>query len=67
MSKFNFSLRESCLLLNMLLGSVMLLMEVLEGDNEEAAKEVLADVGVFSLPPSSALLVLKARTDVAMQ
>ncbi|XP_074095130.1 RAD50 interactor 1 [Cotesia typhae] len=60
-------LRESCLLLNMLLGSVMLLMEVLEGDNEEAAKEVLADVGVFSLPPSSALLVLKARTDVAMQ
>ncbi|XP_057323091.1 RAD50-interacting protein 1 [Microplitis mediator] len=60
-------LRESCLLLNMLLGSVMLLMEVLEGDNEEAAKEVLADVGVFTLSPSSALMVLKARTDVAMQ
>lgn len=45
----------------------MLLMEVLEGDNEEAAKEVLADVGVFTLSPSLALMVLKARTDIAMQ
>lgn len=64
---FSHRMRESCILLNILLGSVMLLMEVLENDDEEAAKEVLADIGVFTLSPKSALLVLKTRTDVSMQ
>ncbi|XP_034939158.1 RAD50-interacting protein 1 [Chelonus insularis] len=60
-------LRESCILLNMLLGSVMLLMEVLQKDSEETSKVTLADVGVFTLSPSLATMVLKARTDVIMQ
>ncbi|KAK0173873.1 hypothetical protein PV328_007015 [Microctonus aethiopoides] len=60
-------MRESCILLNVLLGSAMLLIEALDGDNEDAAKEVLAEIGIFTLSPTSALAVLKLRTDIATQ
>ncbi|XP_012271861.1 RAD50-interacting protein 1 isoform X2 [Orussus abietinus] len=54
--------REACSLLNMALGSAMLLMEALETD--ENTTEVLADVGIYKLPLESVLAVLKTRTDV---
>lgn len=60
-------MREACILLNVLLGSAMLLLQSLEGDDWDAAREVLADIGVHRMTPEVATMVLKTRTDVGMQ
>ncbi|KAL7294373.1 hypothetical protein TKK_0012380 [Trichogramma kaykai] len=56
---------ESCSLLNMLLGSAMLLLEALETEEENVAKEVLADVSIYELSPPLAIKILKHRMDIS--
>ena len=57
-------MREACTLLNMLLGSAMLLMDTLENEDENDTKEVLADVGIFKLSPRTVAAVLRTRMDI---
>ena len=60
-------MQEACILLNILLGSAMLLLETLVGDETTGSKEVLADIGVHRMTPELAVMVLKTRMDVVMQ
>ncbi|XP_014206211.1 RAD50-interacting protein 1 [Copidosoma floridanum] len=56
---------ESCILLNMLLGSVILLLEALENADEDVKKDVLADVNIHQLSSQLAIRVLKTRMDIS--
>ncbi|XP_043478582.1 RAD50-interacting protein 1 [Leptopilina heterotoma] len=57
-------MREGCSLLNMLLGSALLLMDALKNGTENETKEILADVGVFKLSSDIVICVLKSRMDI---
>ncbi|XP_015595516.1 RAD50-interacting protein 1 [Cephus cinctus] len=57
--------REACILLNMLLGSAMLLLESLERD--ENTTEVLEDIGIYRMSAETCITVLKNRTDIITQ
>ncbi|XP_053982262.1 RAD50-interacting protein 1 [Hylaeus volcanicus] len=57
-------IKEACILLNILLGSAMLLIEALNNDDETAGKEILADIGIHKMSPELALKVLGTRTDI---
>lgn len=57
-------MREACSLLNMLLGSTLLLMDALKNGTENEKKEILADVGVFKLTSETVISVLKSRMDI---
>ncbi|XP_066597447.1 RAD50-interacting protein 1 isoform X1 [Prorops nasuta] len=57
-------MKEACVLLNILVGSAMLLLETLKTSDEETVKEVLADVGVYKMEPKTAVKVLEARTNI---
>ncbi|KAJ8680451.1 hypothetical protein QAD02_016238 [Eretmocerus hayati] len=56
---------ESCILLNMLLGSAILLLDALESEEESAKREILADVNVFQITPSTASRILRNRMDIS--
>ncbi|XP_032669239.1 RAD50-interacting protein 1 isoform X2 [Odontomachus brunneus] len=56
-------IKEACILLNILVGSAMLLQEALSNYNDKAA-EILADVGVHKMSPELALKVVATRTDI---
>ena len=49
----------------MLLGSVMLLIEALETEEENEANEILADVNIYQLSPKIVIRVLKNRMDIS--
>lgn len=53
------------MLLNLLLGSTILLMETLEMENEEIVKKTLSDIGVVKMSEETVLMVLKSRMDVS--
>ncbi|CAL7948671.1 unnamed protein product [Xylocopa violacea] len=57
-------IKEACILLNIMLGSAMLLVEALDNSDETAAKEILADVGVYKMSSELALRVIGTRTDI---
>ncbi|XP_076179818.1 RAD50 interactor 1 [Ptiloglossa arizonensis] len=57
-------IKEACILLNILLGSAMLLLEALNNNDEVARKEILADIGIHKMSPELALKVLRTRTDI---
>ncbi|XP_076671394.1 RAD50 interactor 1 isoform X2 [Andrena cerasifolii] len=57
-------IKEACILLNILLGSVMLLLEALNSDDDIIGKEILADIGVHKMPPDLVLKVIRTRTDI---
>lgn len=60
-------MRESCILLNTLLGSAMLMIEAFYNDDDENnGKEILADIGVYKMSIETALMVLHTRTDIGM-
>lgn len=62
---FFFRIKEACILLNILVGSAMLLQEALSNYNDKAASaEILADVGVHKMSPELALKVIATRTDI---
>ncbi|XP_039306850.1 RAD50-interacting protein 1 isoform X1 [Solenopsis invicta] len=56
-------IKEGCILLNILMGSAILLQETLN-NNTSASIEVLADVGVHKISAKLALKVLATRTDI---
>ncbi|XP_070151496.1 RAD50-interacting protein 1 [Polyergus mexicanus] len=56
-------IKEACILLNILIGSAILLQEALN-NNDKNALEVLADVGVHKISPELALKVIATRTDI---
>ncbi|XP_050459945.1 RAD50-interacting protein 1 [Cataglyphis hispanica] len=56
-------IKEACILLNILIGSAILLQEALN-NNDKNAVEVLADVGVHKISPELALKVIATRTDI---
>ncbi|XP_076644100.1 RAD50 interactor 1 [Halictus rubicundus] len=58
-------IKEACILLNILLGSAMLLLEAFNSNNETLQREILADIGVHKISPKLALKVLGTRTDIA--
>ncbi|XP_020708238.2 RAD50-interacting protein 1 isoform X2 [Athalia rosae] len=58
-------IREATILLNMALGSAMLLLQALE--NNEDVTEVLVDVGIYKLTVDIAIVILKNRTDISSQ
>ncbi|KAK2579114.1 hypothetical protein KPH14_001285 [Odynerus spinipes] len=57
-------IKEACVLLNILVGSAILLLDALNTSEEDTAKEILADVGVHKMSPDVAIKVIQARTDV---
>ncbi|KAG7210875.1 hypothetical protein KM043_012357 [Ampulex compressa] len=57
-------IKEACILLNILIGSAMLLHEALHANEESVAKEILADVGVCKIPPEVAVKILATRMDI---
>ncbi|XP_012220909.1 RAD50-interacting protein 1 [Linepithema humile] len=57
-------IKEACILLNILIGSAMLLQEELNGKDENASAEILADIGVHQMSPELALKVIATRTDI---
>lgn len=62
---FFLRIKEACILLNILVGSAMLLHEALSNNNDKAAlAEILADVGVHKMSPELALKVIATRTDI---
>lgn len=56
-------IKEACVLLNILIGSAILLQETLN-NNDKNALEVLADIGVHKMSPELALKVIATRTDI---
>lgn len=56
-------IKEACILLNILIGSAILLQETLN-NNDKNALEVLADIGVHKMSPELALKVIATRTDI---
>ncbi|XP_061942142.1 RAD50-interacting protein 1 isoform X1 [Apis cerana] len=57
-------IKEACILLNIMLGSAILLVEALNDDDEIIANEILADIGVYKMSPELALKVIGTRTDI---
>lgn len=57
-------IKEACILLNILLGSAILLLEALNNNADVTRKEILADIGVHKMPPELVLKVIKTRTDI---
>ncbi|XP_012148254.1 RAD50 interactor 1 isoform X2 [Megachile rotundata] len=55
-------IKEACILLNIMLGSAILLREALH--DEVAGKEVLAEIGVYKMTPELALQIIGTRTDI---
>lgn len=61
---FYFRIKEACILLNIMLGSAMLLAEVLHNEDEIATSKILADVGICKMSSELALKVIGTRTDM---
>ncbi|XP_020288667.1 RAD50-interacting protein 1 isoform X2 [Pseudomyrmex gracilis] len=59
-------IKEACILLNVLIGSAMLLQEALKNNNENTLSEILADIGVHKMSPELALKVIAMRTDICV-
>lgn len=59
-----FRIKEACILLNIMLGSAMLLVEALNSNNETTGTEILADIGVYKMSSDLALKVVGTRTDI---
>lgn len=57
---------EACILLNILLGSAILLLEALEKESSTAAAEVLADAKIYNLSREQAQKVLRTRIDLSV-
>ncbi|EZA50309.1 RAD50-interacting protein [Ooceraea biroi] len=57
-------IKEACVLLNILIGSAILLRETLSNNDKSASVEVLSDIGVYKMSPEVALKVLATRTDI---
>ncbi|KAH0947271.1 hypothetical protein HN011_011032 [Eciton burchellii] len=57
-------IKEACILLNILIGSAILLRETLSNNNESESIEVLSDIGVYKISPEFALKVITTRTDI---
>lgn len=57
-------IKEACILLNIMLGSAMLLVEALNNEDELAGSEILADLGIYKMSPELALKVIGTRTDI---
>ncbi|KYN33382.1 RAD50-interacting protein 1, partial [Trachymyrmex septentrionalis] len=57
-------IKEACVLLNILMGSAILLEEALNNDNKNVSAEILADVGVYKMSAKLALKVIGTRTDI---
>lgn len=55
-------IKEACILLNIMLGSAILLREALH--DEIAGKEVLAEIGVHKMTSELALKIIGTRTDI---
>lgn len=58
-------IKEACILLNIMLGSAMLLVEALNNSDEVTGKEILADIGVYKMSSELALKVIGTRTDIS--
>lgn len=56
-------IKEACILLNILVGSAMLLQEALN-NNKNSSAEILADVGVHKISLELALKVIATRIDI---
>jgi len=57
-------IKEACLILNLQLGSAMLLKEsVVEETNDLAAVRILSEMGINLIKPKDATILLKLRTD----
>lgn len=57
-------IKEACILLNILMGSAILLEEALNNNDKNVSAEILADVGVHKMSAKLALKVIAMRTDV---
>ncbi|XP_031369551.1 RAD50-interacting protein 1 isoform X3 [Apis dorsata] len=57
-------IKEACILLNIMLGSAILLVEALNNNDEIITNEILADIGVYKMSPELALKVIGTRTDI---
>lgn len=57
-------IKEACILLNILIGSAILLRETLSNNDKAASVEVLSDIGVYKMSPEVALKVIATRTDI---
>ncbi|XP_076248930.1 RAD50 interactor 1 isoform X2 [Calliopsis andreniformis] len=57
-------IKEACIVLNILLGSAILLLEALNNNDDVTIKEILADIGVHKMSPELVLRVIKTRTDI---
>ncbi|KAK1137114.1 hypothetical protein K0M31_001641 [Melipona bicolor] len=57
-------IKEACILLNIMLGSAMLLAEALHNEDEIATSKILADVGIYKMSSELALKVIGTRTDM---
>lgn len=57
-------IKEAYILLNILIGSAILLQEALNNNDKNTLTEVLADVGVHKMSPELALKVIATRTDI---
>ncbi|KYN11646.1 RAD50-interacting protein 1, partial [Trachymyrmex cornetzi] len=57
-------IKEACILLNILMGSAILLEEALNNDDKNVSAEILADVGVYKMSAKLALKVIGTRTDI---
>ncbi|CAK9833013.1 RAD50-interacting protein 1 [Anthophora retusa] len=57
-------IKEACILLNITLGSAMLVVESLNKSNKITGKEILADIGVYKMSTELALKVIATRTDI---
>ncbi|KOX69007.1 RAD50-interacting protein 1 [Melipona quadrifasciata] len=57
-------IKEACILLNIMLGSAMLLAEALHNEDEVATSKILADVGIYKMSSDLALKVIGTRTDM---
>ncbi|KMQ98308.1 rad50-interacting protein 1-like protein [Lasius niger] len=57
-------IKEACILLNILIGSAILLQEALNNNDKNTLAEVLADVGVHKMSPELAFKVIATRTDI---
>ncbi|XP_046814708.1 RAD50-interacting protein 1 isoform X1 [Vespa crabro] len=57
-------IKEACVLLNILMGSAMLLLDALNTSDEDTAKEILADIGIHKMSSDVAIKIIQSRTDV---
>ncbi|KYN05035.1 RAD50-interacting protein 1 [Cyphomyrmex costatus] len=57
-------IKEACILLNILIGSAILLEESLNNNDKNVSAEILADVSVYKMSAELALKVIAMRTDI---